>query len=240
MRRRMIDPDIWKDEKFSKLDHAGRLLFIGLVSNSNDYGKLRGNPIYLKSTIFPYDENIDVAEGIHKISELGLVMTYQVNGESYIKIKNWTKYQTLTYRGRDEIPEPLTNPEETLNKPLTAREEKLREVKRSKEKSIGAELPGSTPPDPAVLTFPCIKGQQYDLKESKIREYQESFPGIDVLQQCKALRQWCIDNPAKRKTLRGMPAFFSRNLSRAQDKITWSRGTNRNHPQGQEGKYGNM
>src|SRR3989304_2863404 len=100
MRKRMIDPDIWEDEKISKLDFVGRLLFIGLITQSNDYGKLRGNSALLKSKIFPYDniELSDIETNLVKLSEFGIIILYKINGERFIQLKKWNKYQSLTYK----------------------------------------------------------------------------------------------------------------------------------------------
>ncbi|MGQ0633094.1 MAG: hypothetical protein ACT4QC_00645 [Planctomycetaceae bacterium] len=70
-----------------------------------------------------------------------------------------------------------------------------------------------------VLTFPCsgTGAREWHLTEEKIAEYRESFPGIDVVLECKAARQWAVDNPRKRKTPCGMPAFLSRWLAKSQN-----------------------
>lgn len=116
----MINPDIWQDEKIATLDFAGRLFFIGLITHANDYGKLRGNPKLLKSLIFPYDDNsLLIQEYLNNLDKLKVITLYEINNEKFIKINNWTKHQTLTYKGKDDIPEPilnqsLINPEPTL------------------------------------------------------------------------------------------------------------------------------
>lgn len=58
--KRMIDPNIWQSEDFSKLSTLGKLVFIGLFSLADDEGRGRCNPVFLKSTLFPYEE------GMHK------------------------------------------------------------------------------------------------------------------------------------------------------------------------------
>ena len=151
-RRRMIASDIWADEKIAELDPIERLLFIGMVTQANDAGKLRGNVSILKSRIFPYDkiDNQKIEKGINKIEALGIIITYKANGEKFIKLNNWFKHQTLTYKGKDTIPDPppsLTNPESTLNEHLIASKDKsnkenLKEAKEREEKLIiqGQEL----------------------------------------------------------------------------------------------------
>lgn len=71
---------------------------------------------------------------------------------------------------------------------------------------------------PVLLFLVDGKEQEWRLTELKLKEYQESFPSLDVLQQLRVARQWCIDNPTNRKTARGMPAFLTNWLSNAQNK----------------------
>jgi hypothetical protein len=75
-----------------------------------------------------------------------------------------------------------------------------------------------------VLTFPTVgKGsREWGITQEKIDEYQTAYPGVNVLCECRKARQWAIDNPTKRKTAGGMPAFINRWLAKVQDKGTVS------------------
>lgn len=79
--------------------------------------------------------------------------------------------------------------------------------------------PSPTGSEPPVLVFPTVGNgeKEWGLLDAKLKEYAESFPGVDALMECRKARQWCIDNVQKRKTPRGMPGFLSRWLSKAQD-----------------------
>ena len=84
--------------------------------------------------------------------------------------------------------------------------------------SCPAVVPPTAPPPEFV--FPCSGkkgGDEFSLVADKIAEYAESFPGVDVRAEIRAALQWCRDNPSKRKTKRGMPAFLTRWLSKAQN-----------------------
>ena len=61
-RKRMIDPNIWQSEDFGKLSLLAKIVFIGLFSNADDEGRGRANPVYLKSTLFPYEESMRSAD----------------------------------------------------------------------------------------------------------------------------------------------------------------------------------
>jgi hypothetical protein len=73
-------------------------------------------------------------------------------------------------------------------------------------------------PEEALLTFPTAgKTKEWAFTTKKLAEYQETFPALDVLAVCRVARQWCIDNPQKRKTAKGMPRFLTSWLGKAQD-----------------------
>lgn len=78
----------------------------------------------------------------------------------------------------------------------------------------------SEPPDlEVVMSFETVgEGPKiWGLAQAKLDEYQQSYPGIDALAECRKALQWSRDNPTKRKTAKGMPKFLSGWLSRAQD-----------------------
>lgn len=81
-------------------------------------------------------------------------------------------------------------------------------------------------PNVVFLNYPVSAngGADWPLFESKLAQYRESFPGIDVSAECRKARQWCIDNPTKRKTPKGMPQFLSGWLGRAQNRGADGRG----------------
>lgn len=74
-------------------------------------------------------------------------------------------------------------------------------------------------PSPAVMEIPCVGNgpKTWTLHQAKVDEWISSFPGLDVMGEVRRAAQWLRDNPTKAKTANGMPAFFSRWLSRATD-----------------------
>jgi hypothetical protein len=94
--------------------------------------------------------------------------------------------------------------------------------------------PGKPDSPPAVLVFPCVGSgaKEWCLTEAKLAQYRDSFPGVNVLQECRTARQWCVDNPVRRKTFTGMGAFLSRWLTKAQDR----HGATTDQPNGSSGK----
>lgn len=79
--------------------------------------------------------------------------------------------------------------------------------------------PPSATAEPPVLLFPVVgkDTSEWGLSPTLLKTFVESYPGVDVLAECKAAKAWCVANSTKRKTPRGMPAFLNRWLAKAQD-----------------------
>ena len=106
-RKRMIDPNIWQSEDFSKLSTLAKLIFIGLFSNADDEGRGRSKPVYIKSVIFPYDEVIRVADIEKSLDEIAANMSttfYNCNGNEYYSLYNWDKWQRVDKPQPSNIP----------------------------------------------------------------------------------------------------------------------------------------
>lgn len=86
-------------------------------------------------------------------------------------------------------------------------------------------------PSPAILAFPLAKkGETFPVTQSDIDEWQESFPGVDVLQELRHCLQWSRDNPARRKTRAGIRRHITGWLAKCQNR---TRGQPRMPPAGQ-------
>lgn len=106
-RKRMIDPNIWQSEDFSKLSTLGKLVFIGLFSLADDEGRGRCNPVYLKSTLFPYEEGIrsaDIDKTLSEISSNMSVIFYSYDGSSYYSLLSWNTFQKIDRPSESKIP----------------------------------------------------------------------------------------------------------------------------------------
>lgn len=107
-RKRMIDPNIWQSEDFSKLKTLSKLIFIGLFSNADDYGYGRGKAAYIKSILFPYDEDIrttDIEKSLEEIAaNMSIVFYKSDNGSEYYSLKNWSRWQKVEKPTKSSIP----------------------------------------------------------------------------------------------------------------------------------------
>jgi hypothetical protein len=101
------------------------------------------------------------------------------------------------------------------------------------EKKEDCPTPGEAPAsgrpldEPTEFIFECVGqgAKSWTLTKSKLSEYLEAYPDLDVRAEIRKSRQWIRDNPTNRKTAKGMPAFLNRWLSRAQNNGGRNAGT---------------
>lgn len=107
-RRRLIDPGVWQSGHFKRLNFRQRLLWVGVISLSDDEGKLKGEPAVIKAATFPFDNvSIKTVESdLRKLEEEGLLRRYEADGDKYILIVKWDKYQKPSHPTPSKIPDP--------------------------------------------------------------------------------------------------------------------------------------
>lgn len=70
----------------------------------------------------------------------------------------------------------------------------------------------------AAALIPLEDGSDHPVTEAEIAEWRAAYPRIDVLAEVRKARAWCIANPSKRKTARGVARFLNTWLSSANEK----------------------
>jgi len=107
-RTRTIKPEFWDDEKLARVSRAARFVFVGLWTCSDDYGVTKGNASWLKSQLFPYDDDVkkgDLEGWLGELEKIGRIIPFEVEDEKYYYIKHFSDHQKVDH------PSKLRNPE---------------------------------------------------------------------------------------------------------------------------------
>lgn len=105
MRTRTIKPEFWTDEKLAKVSRETRLFFAGLWTTADDQGVTHSDPVLLRSQIFPYDDiKIEIVKGwISDLISLAMLIPYEAeNGENYLFIRSFPKYQKIDHPAKTQ------------------------------------------------------------------------------------------------------------------------------------------
>ena len=108
-RKRMIDPNFWECQDLGKAKRDVRLFFLGLISNANDLGVLRGDPLFLLRQIFPYDDDLkkkNIEEWLKYLEERKMIYRYNMEGNDFIMLVKFHHYQTLDRPTKGKYPIP--------------------------------------------------------------------------------------------------------------------------------------
>lgn len=134
-RIRTIKPEFWQDEKISHMDALDRLVFLGLISMADDFGRVRDNLKIIDAFIFPNcsrtaRESIENLAGMNRV-----VRGKSSNGTPILQIVNWEKHQkvdkpqlatalppiatqTAEKQGKSDVRESFANDSGTVREPL--------------------------------------------------------------------------------------------------------------------------
>lgn len=111
-RGRFISREISLDEKVNALsDDTARLLFTWLIPHLDCEGRLHGDPITVKSIVFPRRKIsvLKIDKYLNEIAKLGLILRYSVDGNAYLLAPHFEKHQLGLQKSKEaqsQIPPP--------------------------------------------------------------------------------------------------------------------------------------
>lgn len=106
-RKRMIDPSIWINEDFGTLSSLAQLVFIGLFSIADDEGRGKASPAYIKAVLFPYKDDLriaDIEKALSEISSKMSVVFYSCDENKYYTLTSWNTFQKIDKPTDSKIP----------------------------------------------------------------------------------------------------------------------------------------
>jgi hypothetical protein len=104
----MIDPAFWKSERVASLSIEHRYLFIGLIANADDQGRMKAHPALIRSAVYAYDDiQLETIEaGLQAIAQQGGIILYAAEGTQYLQIRKWWTYQNPRWAWPSDYPPP--------------------------------------------------------------------------------------------------------------------------------------
>lgn len=111
-RNRMIKTEFWDDEKLANISRDARLTYIALWNFSDDYGVVKGNCVWLKNNIYPYEEKLNIdtfKKWLFELQKLLRIIPFSSNGETYFYLPKFLTHQTINRPSLQRNPEPPEN-----------------------------------------------------------------------------------------------------------------------------------
>lgn len=104
-RIRTIKPEILEDERSAGLSSDAWRLWVSMWLLADDHGRLRGAPSWLHSQVFwATPIPVDVPGLLCELDTACVIERYEVSGQKYIEIPNWTKHQKVDRPSNPRVP----------------------------------------------------------------------------------------------------------------------------------------
>ena len=97
MPNRILKDSICRSDTIDKLTWFEEVLFYRLIVACDDYGRFDGRPAIIKGTCFPLKDitNKTIGDALDKLSTVGLVRGYEVQGRPYLQLVTWDNHQQV-------------------------------------------------------------------------------------------------------------------------------------------------
>lgn len=108
-RIRTIKPDMWGSGDIKPLSRDARLLFVGLISISDDDGRFLGATNAINGYVFPNDDlpPAKVRKWMNELLDRGIAHLYDHDGVTYGCLPSWHKHQVINRYMPSKLPAPL-------------------------------------------------------------------------------------------------------------------------------------
>lgn len=220
MPNRIIKETIRTSKSVNKMTDFQFRLWTYLITYVDDFGRGSADPEILKGFLFSKRPVSDktIMKGLTDLANMGSLILYEVDGDAYLCFPNWENHQTVRNK-KSKFPAPPANSAIESNCMQVQANVPVIQSNTNTNPNTIRNTDSTEPADSSsVLTIPLNDGTEYGISMDDINEYQATYPAVDVYQQCMAMRQWCRDNPTKRKTKTGIRRFINSWLDREQNK----------------------
>lgn len=187
------------------------------------------NSIKAFEGMFPYMSTRQIRTALDKLENEGIIISGNYNTSTYDR----TKWYALTevgyalFNNGNSICQNVqmdssktTNRFDSGDKPIPYINTDIytdsnTDVYNAPSDSENLSEPASNPPAIEII---LNDKSLYPVYQKDVEEWQDLYPGVDVMQELRKMKGWCKENVAKRKTRKGVRRFINSWLSREQDR----------------------
>ncbi len=106
-RIRTIKPEFWGSPKTAKVSRDARLLFLGLLNESDDEGRQLGSARRIAGQVFPNDTDIStdlVDKWLEELEGAEFIRRYVVENVPYVLVIGFTEHQKVSHPSPSRLP----------------------------------------------------------------------------------------------------------------------------------------
>lgn len=111
MPNRIIKEGIRTSKSVNAMTDFQFRLWTYLITYVDDYGRGSADPEILKGFVFPRRKGVTettIAKALADLANMGSILLYEVDGESYLCFPNWSEHQTIRNK-KSKFPAPVSD-----------------------------------------------------------------------------------------------------------------------------------
>lgn len=210
-RIRTLKPEFWTDEKLAPLSPIDRLVFVGLISQADDAGRLVDNLRLIDGLLFPCTKD-SAEKSLAKLEDLKRIFRYESeSGQPLIQICGWEKHQKVDHPSTYALPPPNDERLQTFRSISRESRESLDTNSRESRASINDQRPttndqrsSSSASSDALRVFEfwkatCQKNGRVKFDATRKSKVTARLKDFDVDALCKAVEGYWNDPDWDRK-----------------------------------------
>lgn len=208
---RLLKESICRSEEIDSLSWLEEVLFYRLIVSCDDFGRFDARTKIIKGHCFPLKDitEKDIDKALYKLSSVGLIRVYEAQGRPILQLVTWERHQTVRAK-KSKYPSYDENCKQMYSDDCNDT------IKHESGKDMCYEP--TEPDQPPVITLQLNTGEEYPITREDVDRWSELYPAVDIMQELRKMKGWCMDNPKKRKTKNGIKRFIGSWLSKEQDK----------------------
>lgn len=191
-RIRSIKPSFFMSRAVKRLTDKQKLVWIGLWPNADDEGRLLDEPGILVGQLWSLtttEAKLDVL--LTQLHDAGRIVRYEVAGERFIQVTNWTEHQKISKPTRSLIP-PVPPGYASRHAPV-ALPEASRGERKGREGIGGGGVKDAEPPRfcPTHMTVsatgscpPCADARKRHEDWERVQKNRPTVVGIVTPEDC--------------------------------------------------------
>lgn len=106
-RIRTLKPEHRQHRKVGPLTDREYRLWVGMILEADDDGRLVADPAFLRASVFTYQAKLTVAQvdaALRRLDAVGLVHLYRVGGIQYAEFPSWADHQKIDRKTPTKLP----------------------------------------------------------------------------------------------------------------------------------------
>jgi hypothetical protein len=225
VKKRMLDPEWFSDDRLAECGPTGFQLFMGLLCLTDKEGKVEDRPAKIQAKIFPYSQKINLHQELCKLSDAGLITRYEADGVSVI-IVNAFNQMGLTYNNEkaaglpekpagDQLPTSCLPAGDQLNININNNITTSTSIKKDTTNSPVCELPTELPKNQKPPKVELEKlGSHFQATREQIEALAQEDGEEAFAARVQTINDYCAANG---KTYKDYPAAYRNFRKRDQE-----------------------